>query len=73
MAPRPLQRLAISTSGVLGRLQASLPLEFTVLVLELEEIVDHSPTMRKSERLVIVPGLECFQRLKCLHHMINNK
>ena len=59
LAPRPLQRLAISTSSELGRLQSSLPLKFTVLVLELRAIVDDRPTMRKSEWLVNVPRLEC--------------
>ena len=57
LAPRPIQRLTISTSGPRGRLLASLPLKFTVLIFELGAIVDDRPTMCKSEELVIVPGL----------------
>ena len=72
LSHRPLQRLTISTSGQRDRL-SSLPLKFTVLIFELRAIVDERLTMRKSEWLVIVPGLEYLQRLECLHHMINNR
>jgi hypothetical protein len=67
LAPRPLQRLTISTSGQRGRLLVSLPLKSAVFIFELRAIFDDRPTLRKSEWLVIVPGLECFQRMKCLH------
>jgi hypothetical protein len=60
----PLDHISIPSHGW----RPSFLLESGILIFELETIFDERPTMGESEWLVLIPGLEGFQGLKCLHN-----